>query len=703
MDNFPTRKGPPTGRGNERQMMAETDVGGFRKRYRTNADGSTTTLKTRGGWPQFTTEGSKVDYYEEITIYPFRCLIADDTDKMGVDVSSTGKPSLQAVSWEATGFTEIKTNIADTGVALQSKDTLANHPGTVDWTLTTNVPGGKNHEKNPLKVSWGMPHASRTAFPLSGPIDNGFVVWHIPRDSAQATAAPGYIGSYEAGSNPTKDAQRLGLPSGGIVKVTVNGKIVTVEGLYENLYGAFVTYSEEGARFLNLVTRGSFYPGSSTGWTHLFIRKYAFPIGTSLVTTFLSMTQVLLRGLDKGFGTITDYLVTTPVFANQDGTKITFVAQLFLSDFPDNYSGFNFQPAVAEVNVETGETTFPLEFGTGFTNAPWVAGTDFETTLWKRIPVAADYAIDGSLLYLIYEKEWRIKLSGWQKDVAAQPDPAPGRYTSAESAWPAVRLIDQDDDAWFLLGSADIASRMTETEVSTYTPYVGDSRNYTETWSYDSLVSDHSLSLYDVDLRTKTAAGVIVSMTVDGEYVLRTNEAVSPDPSVETDTLTYSTKAFGFVVHGGSTAYTSSYGGTISSGSGILGLVLPGDMRFPPTIAEVVSGGEGAGPDSPFHYDDRKVGWTWHEHARPLRDAEDGDIPVKDAWPLAAAIARSPDGNVVFIEFLDKGANAKYRAIWRRDPTSGTWSETESDNVLSAGVDSAVYQPVFLTPERVFK
>lgn len=40
-------------------MMSETDIGGFRKRYRTNPDGSVTMLKTRGGWPQFTTTGEK--------------------------------------------------------------------------------------------------------------------------------------------------------------------------------------------------------------------------------------------------------------------------------------------------------------------------------------------------------------------------------------------------------------------------------------------------------------------------------------------------------------------------------------------------------------------------------------------------------------------------------------------------------------------
>lgn len=36
-------------------MMSKTDGDGFRKTYRTNADGSKTMLKTRGGWPQFET------------------------------------------------------------------------------------------------------------------------------------------------------------------------------------------------------------------------------------------------------------------------------------------------------------------------------------------------------------------------------------------------------------------------------------------------------------------------------------------------------------------------------------------------------------------------------------------------------------------------------------------------------------------------
>lgn len=682
-------------------MMSETDVDGFRKRYRMNADGSKTVLKTRGGWPQFETTGNAAGLNESLE-YPFRCVVADDDNLGGVALTKPSKQSLQAKGWVEDSFVAIKAEVSDTGELLRSKDRLTNHPGTVDWTLTTNVPGGKNHVKNPLKISWQMPHASRTAFPLSGPINVGASdVWQIPRDSVDATAAPGYIAS-EYSMSPTRVAQRLYLPSSR--DVWANGKRVTISGLYDSVYGAFVTYNEDGERFLHVVTRADFYPGASSGtWPGLHIRKYSFPLGSTSVSGAISSTEVLLQGLDKGFGTIQDYLVTTPAFANQDGSKIAFVAQLVLIDFPDIYSGFSFQPAVVEVDVETGETTFQLEFGAGFTNAPWVAGVDFETTLWKRIPVAADYAADGSLLYLIYEKEWLIKLSGWQKDIAAQPDPAPGRYTSAESAWPAVRLIDQDASIWFSLGSDDIAARMTTTEVSGFTPYAGSSRNYTETWSYENLVTDHSLSLYDVDLRSKTAVGVIVSITVDGEYVLRTNEAVSPDPSVETDTLTYSTKAFGFVVHDGETAYMSSYGGAKSSGSGELGLALAGGLKFAPTIEEVVSSAVGAGPSSSFHYTNRKVGWAWHDHARYLRDAELGTIPVKDAWPLAAAIARSPDGNVVFIEFLDKGANAKYRAMWRRDPTSGAWSETQSDNTLSAGADSAVYWPVFMTRKKVFK
>lgn len=53
--NLPTRVGPPSGRANERQMMRGVDVGGISKSYRVNADGSETMLKTRNGFPQFTT------------------------------------------------------------------------------------------------------------------------------------------------------------------------------------------------------------------------------------------------------------------------------------------------------------------------------------------------------------------------------------------------------------------------------------------------------------------------------------------------------------------------------------------------------------------------------------------------------------------------------------------------------------------------
>lgn len=40
-------------------MMSETNVSEFRKRYRKNPDGSTTMLRTRGGFPQFTTTDGK--------------------------------------------------------------------------------------------------------------------------------------------------------------------------------------------------------------------------------------------------------------------------------------------------------------------------------------------------------------------------------------------------------------------------------------------------------------------------------------------------------------------------------------------------------------------------------------------------------------------------------------------------------------------
>ena len=57
---FPTRFGQPTGHSNERKMMDV--VGGFdgiRRRTKLNADGSTTTLKTRGGMPVFYTESKQ--------------------------------------------------------------------------------------------------------------------------------------------------------------------------------------------------------------------------------------------------------------------------------------------------------------------------------------------------------------------------------------------------------------------------------------------------------------------------------------------------------------------------------------------------------------------------------------------------------------------------------------------------------------------
>ena len=53
---FPTRFGSPQGHATERKMLDA--VGGFdgiRTKIRTNPDGSTTILKTRGGMPVFTT------------------------------------------------------------------------------------------------------------------------------------------------------------------------------------------------------------------------------------------------------------------------------------------------------------------------------------------------------------------------------------------------------------------------------------------------------------------------------------------------------------------------------------------------------------------------------------------------------------------------------------------------------------------------
>ena len=53
---FPTRFGSPQGHATERKMLdALGGFDGIRTKIRTNPDGSTTTLKTRGGMPVFTT------------------------------------------------------------------------------------------------------------------------------------------------------------------------------------------------------------------------------------------------------------------------------------------------------------------------------------------------------------------------------------------------------------------------------------------------------------------------------------------------------------------------------------------------------------------------------------------------------------------------------------------------------------------------
>ena len=59
---FPTRTGTPTGTANERQMLeAGNGSAGFRKRFKTNSDGSVTMLQTRNGFPEFTTTPVKKD------------------------------------------------------------------------------------------------------------------------------------------------------------------------------------------------------------------------------------------------------------------------------------------------------------------------------------------------------------------------------------------------------------------------------------------------------------------------------------------------------------------------------------------------------------------------------------------------------------------------------------------------------------------
>lgn len=53
---FPVRHGIPTGSANERKMLdAIQDTGNFRTRIETHPDGSVTTLRTKGGMPQFET------------------------------------------------------------------------------------------------------------------------------------------------------------------------------------------------------------------------------------------------------------------------------------------------------------------------------------------------------------------------------------------------------------------------------------------------------------------------------------------------------------------------------------------------------------------------------------------------------------------------------------------------------------------------
>lgn len=53
---FPIRTGTPIGQANERKMLdGMGDTGGFRTKMRTNSDGSTTMLRTKGGMPEFST------------------------------------------------------------------------------------------------------------------------------------------------------------------------------------------------------------------------------------------------------------------------------------------------------------------------------------------------------------------------------------------------------------------------------------------------------------------------------------------------------------------------------------------------------------------------------------------------------------------------------------------------------------------------
>lgn len=85
---FPTRFGSPQGHATERKMLDA--VGGFdgiRRRTKLNADGSTTTLKTRGGMPVFITTKAKTN---EITAAPMSYFLH------GVEITTTSAAYLSA-------------------------------------------------------------------------------------------------------------------------------------------------------------------------------------------------------------------------------------------------------------------------------------------------------------------------------------------------------------------------------------------------------------------------------------------------------------------------------------------------------------------------------------------------------------------------------------------------------------------------------
>lgn len=157
---LPTREGRHTGRGNERQMMNRLDNGAlhsYRTETRKNADGSTTTLRTRGGMPEFITTKPEKEVEREL-MGVFQCLAVPYNGTQHTTSPTAGyQPSYkQGATWTLKLKTgafhdeRVKHTVTDwfkkelTDPLNKPQYVDRKMPGTLDWFNKTTLADPKN-------------------------------------------------------------------------------------------------------------------------------------------------------------------------------------------------------------------------------------------------------------------------------------------------------------------------------------------------------------------------------------------------------------------------------------------------------------------------------------------------------------------------------------------------------------------------------